>query len=79
MYQTNYQEQALAGATGIELIIALYDGTIRYLHRAMQCCIEDDVRERRIAVKKAVDIVMYLQARLRPDVGGKPAAALGEF
>jgi flagellar protein FliS len=79
MYEASYQEQALAGATGIELIIALYDGTIRHLHRAMQCCAEDDVTGRRIAVKKAVDIVMYLQARLRPDVGGKPAVALGEF
>ena len=79
MYQTNYQEQALAGATGVELVIALYDGTIRYLYRAMQCCVEDDVHGRRIAVKKAVDIIMYLQARLRPDVGGEPAVALGEF
>ena len=79
MSEASYQEQALAGATGVELVIALYDGMIRYLHRAMQCCEEDDVRGRRIAVKKAVDIVMYLQARLRPDIGGKPAVALGEF
>jgi len=74
-----YQEQALAGATGIELILALYDGMLRQLHRAVRCCEEDDVRGRRLAVKKAIDIVMYLHARLRPDVGGKPAAALGEF
>jgi flagellar protein FliS len=74
-----YQEQALAGATGVELILALYDGMLRQLHRAIQCCEEDDVRGRRLAVKKVVDIVMYLQARLRPDVGGKSAAALGEF
>ena len=79
MSEASYQEQALVGATGVELVIALYDGLIRYLYRAMQCCEEDDVRGRRIAVKKAVDIVMYLQARLRPDIGGKPAIALGEF
>jgi flagellar protein FliS len=77
--EASYQEQALSGATGIELVIALYDGAIRHLHRAAQCCEEDDVRGRRIAVKKATDIVMYLQARLRPDVGGKSAVALGEF
>src|SRR5579875_3385404 len=75
----NYREQALAGATGIELVIALYDGAIRFLYRAVQCAIEDDVRGRRIAVKKALDILMYLQARLRPDVGGKTAQALGDF
>jgi flagellar protein FliS len=77
--EASYQEQALAGATGVELVIALYDGVLRHLHRAMQACEEDDVLGRRIAVKKATDIVMYLQARLRPDIGGKPATALGEF
>ena len=29
--QTSYQQQALVGATGMELIIALYDGAIRFL------------------------------------------------
>ena len=75
----NYQAQSLAGATGVELVIALYDGAIRFLHRAMQCVEEDDIRGRRIAVNRALDILMYLQARLRPDVGGKPAQALGDF
>jgi flagellar protein FliS len=40
---------------------------------------EDDVVGRRVAVKKVVDILMYLQARLRPDVGGTAAAALSDF
>ena len=34
---------------------------------------------RRVAVKKVVDILMYLQARLRPDVGGSAAASLSDF
>ncbi|MDE1155197.1 MAG: flagellar export chaperone FliS [Acidobacteriaceae bacterium] len=75
----SYRDQALAGATGVELIIALYDGAIRFLYRAVQAALEDDVRGRRLAVKKALDILMYLQARLRPDVGGKTAHALGDF
>lgn len=75
----NYQEQALSGATGVELVIALYDGAIRFLHRAMQSVEEDDVHGRRVAVNRALEILMYLQARLRPDVGGKPAQALGDF
>lgn len=74
-----YQEQALAGATGVELVVALYDGAIRFLYRAMQCVEEDDVRGRRLAVKRALDILMYLQARLRPDVGGSTAVALSDF
>lgn len=79
MNETSYQRQALAGATGVELIVALYDGLIRYLYRAMQCVDENDVHGRRVAVKKAIDILMYLQARLRPDVGGSVASALADF
>ena len=79
MSETSYQQQALAGATGIELIIALYDGVIRFLYRAMQCVEEGDVHGRRIAVKKVLDILMYLQARLRPDRGASVAASLADF
>ena len=75
----SYQQQALAGATGVELIVALYDGLIRFLYRAMQCVEERDAHGRRVAVKKAIDILMYLQARLRPDAGGSVAASLADF
>ncbi|MBB5339344.1 flagellar export chaperone FliS [Tunturiibacter gelidoferens] len=75
----SYQDQSLSGATGVELVVALYDGTIRFLYRAMQCVEEDDVRGRRIAVKKVLDILTYLQARLRPDLGGTVAASLADF
>ncbi|HTX76331.1 MAG TPA: flagellar protein FliS, partial [Terracidiphilus sp.] len=34
---------------------------------------------RRAAVKRALDIILHLQARLRMDVGGSPAKALSEF
>ncbi len=75
----NYQEQALAGATGVDLILALYDGEVRFLYRAIRAVEEGDVVERRFAVKRALDILMYLQARLRPDIGGAPAIALADF
>jgi len=79
MQRMNYQQQSLMGATGLELVVALYDAAIRSLHRAMQCCVEGDPIGRRRAVKKVVDIFMYLQARLRPDVGGQAALALADF
>ncbi|AFL87632.1 flagellin-specific chaperone FliS [Terriglobus roseus DSM 18391] len=75
----NYQEHALAGATGVDLIVALYDGWIRFLHRAADAADDDDVIERRFAVKRSLDILMYLEARLRPDIGGEPARALSDF
>jgi flagellar protein FliS len=77
--ETTYQQQALRSANGVELIIALYDGAIRFLYRAIQCVEERDEIGRRTAVKRAIDIIMYLQARLRTDIGGKPAAALADF
>jgi flagellar secretion chaperone FliS len=79
MSETSYQQQALIGATGVELVVALYDAAIRFLYRAMQCVEEEDVRGRRIAVNKVIDIMMYLQARLRPDVGASVAASLADF
>ena len=77
--ENTFQQQALMGATGIELVIALYDGAIRFLYRAVQYVEEQDVRGRRIAVSRALDVLMYLQARLRPDLGGAAAQALSDF
>lgn len=75
----NYQQQSAMGATGVELVVALYDAAIRSLHRAAQSAREDDAIGRRVAVKKVVDILLYLQARLRPDVGGTAAPTLSDF
>lgn len=75
----SYQQQTIVGATGVELVVALYDAALRNLHGARQCALERDVTGRRAAVKKAVDIIIYLQARLRPDVGGDAAASLSDF
>jgi len=77
--ETAYQTETLRSANGVQLVIALYDGALRFLHRAVECVEEHDEIGRRIAVKRVVDILMYLQARLRTDIGGKPAASLAEF
>ncbi|HEY0161252.1 MAG TPA: flagellar export chaperone FliS [Edaphobacter sp.] len=77
--ESTYQQQALIGATGVQLVLALYDGAIRFLYRAVQCTEEQDVRGRRIAVNRALDIFMHLQARLRPDLGGSVAQSLSDF
>ena len=79
MDSSTYRQRALEGATGVELVLALYDGAIRFLHRAALCVEEDDVQGRRMAVKKAIDVFMYLQARLRPDLAAAPSAALSDF
>jgi flagellar protein FliS len=75
----SYQQHALEGASAVDLVVALYDGMIRFLYAAADAVDRGNETERRIAVKRAMDIIIHLQARLRMDVGGKPAEALSEF
>jgi flagellar protein FliS len=75
----NYQQQALAGLNGIELIIALYDGMVRFLYRAIEGIEAGDEHARRRAIKRVFDILIHLQARLRMDLGGSPARSLSDF
>ncbi len=74
-----YQTCALEGASAVEVTVALYDGIIRFMHRAIDAVERGDAGMRRCAVKRAMDIVIHLQATLKMDIGGKPADALAEF
>lgn len=74
-----YQEHALEGASAVDLVVALYDGIIRFLYAARDAVDRGDSTGRRAAVKRALDIIIHLQARLRMDIGGRPAQALSEF
>jgi len=75
----NYREHALEGASAVDLVVALYDGILRFLYAAGEAAERGDVTARRVAVKRAIDIIVHLQARLRMDVGGRPAQVLSEF
>lgn len=75
----NYRDHALEGASAVDLVVALYDGILRFLYAAGEAAERGDEAARRTAVKRALDIIIHLQARLRMDVGGRPAQALSEF
>ncbi|MGH9604493.1 MAG: flagellar export chaperone FliS [Terracidiphilus sp.] len=75
----SYREHALDAASAVDLVVALYDGIIRFLYAAAAAVERGNAEERRTAVKRALDIIIHLQARLRMDVGGRPAQALSEF
>jgi flagellar protein FliS len=75
----SYREHALEGASAVDLVVALYDGILRFLYAASAAVERGDQAARRIAVKRALDIIIHLQARLRMDVGGRPAQVLSEF
>ena len=74
-----YQARALEGASGVELTVALYEGIIRFMFDAIDAADRGDASKRRYAVKRAMDIVIHLQATLNMDIGGEPAVALAEF
>ncbi len=76
---SSYQQHALDGASPVDLVVALYDGVIRFLYAAIAAVERGDVSGRRIAVKRALAILIHLQARLRMDIGGRPAQVLSEF
>jgi flagellar secretion chaperone FliS len=75
----SYREHALDGASAVDLVVALYDGMVRFLYAAIAAVERGDEEGRRVAVKRVLDIIIHLQARLRMDVGGRPAQALSEF
>jgi flagellar secretion chaperone FliS len=74
-----YCTRTLEGASPVELVVALYDGILRFLHLAAEASEQGNVKARRAAVKRALDIIIHLQAQLRMDVGAAPAQALSEF
>ncbi|HWT67025.1 MAG TPA: flagellar export chaperone FliS [Terracidiphilus sp.] len=76
---STYREHLLEGSSAVDLVVALYDGIIRFLYTAADAVDRGDVQARRAAVKRAFDIIIHLQARLRMDIGGSPAQALSEF
>jgi flagellar secretion chaperone FliS len=76
---SEYREHSLEGASPIDLVVALYDGIMRFLSNAIDAVQRVDVDGRRAAVRRALDIIIHLQASLRMDIGGEPALALSEF
>jgi flagellar protein FliS len=74
-----YGTRMLEGASAVDLVVALYDGIIRFLYAAAEAADRGDVKGRRAAVKRALDIIIHLQACLRMDAGGSAAEALSEF
>ena len=75
----NYHQQAVAGMNPVELIVALYDGMVRFLHNAIGALENHDPAARRTAIGRVLEILMHLQSRLRPDVGGNSTKVLSEF
>jgi flagellar protein FliS len=75
----HYHQAAIESANGVQLIVALYDGMQRFLTQAAVACEAGDHAVRREAARRALNIVIHLQASLRMDVGGASAERLSDF
>jgi flagellar secretion chaperone FliS len=75
----HYHQAAIEGANRVQLIVALYDGLQRFLTQAALACEVDDAAARREAARRALNIIIHLQANLRMEVGGSSAQRLSDF
>src|ERR1700753_3175899 len=75
----HYHQAAIESANGVQLIVALYDGLQRFLTQAADACEARDEAARREAARRALNIIIHLQANLRMDVGGEGAQRLSDF
>lgn len=75
----HYHQAAIESANGVQLIVALYDGVQRFLTQAAVACDTGDEAARREASRRALNIIIHLQANLRMDVGGESAQRLSDF
>jgi flagellar protein FliS len=75
----HYHQAAIESANSVQLIVALYDGLQRFLTQAADACEIHDEAARREAARRALNIVIHLQANLRMDLGGASAERLSDF
>ncbi len=71
-----YAEGSLAGGSPLELVIALYEGTIESIRQARLCLAMNDVWGRGAAVNKAIKLLTELLVSLDHQKGGEIAANL---
>jgi flagellar protein FliS len=71
-----YKQTAVTTATREQVMIMLYEGAIKYLRRASECCQNKDVAGKGAAVGKAHDIINELNNSLDFSIGGEVAKNL---
>jgi len=71
-----YQEMEATGSSGVQLVVMLYDGAIRFLNDASNSVKNRDLQGKIVAVDRALAIIGELQGTLRMVEGGEIAKSL---
>ncbi len=74
-----YRENAVRGATPIELVVILFDTAIDDMRRAVRAIRASDVEERATAVRHAMLVLQQLQGTLDFEKGGQVARQFEQF
>lgn len=74
-----YRENAVRGATPIELVVILFDVAIDDMRRALSAVRVSDLEERAAAVRHAMLILQQLQGTLDFERGGQVARQFEQF
>lgn len=71
-----YRQTAVTTASREQVLIMLYEGAIKHLKKAAECCQSKDLAAKGVAVGKAHDIINELSNSLDFNVGGEIAKNL---
>jgi flagellar secretion chaperone FliS len=74
-----YRENAVRGATPIELVVILFDAAISDMRRALSAIQTSDIEERADAVRHAMLVLQQLQGTLDFEQGGDVARQFEQF
>jgi flagellar protein FliS len=71
-----YRQTAVTTASKEQVLIMLYEGAIKHLKKASECCQKKDLAGKGVAVGKAHDIIIELSNSLDFNIGGDIAKNL---
>ena len=74
--RNTYQEIEANASNGLQLVVMLYDGAIRFLNDASACVKRRDLPGKVLAVDRALAIIGELQATLKMDEGAHISSSL---
>jgi flagellar protein FliS len=74
-----YRENAVRGATPIELVVILFDTVLDDMRRAASAAKASDIEERAAAIRHAMLVLQQLQGTLDFEKGGQVARQFEQF
>jgi flagellar protein FliS len=74
--RNTYQQIEIHSASGLQLVVMLYDGAIRFLGDAKACIQKRDLPGKAVAIDRSLAVLAELQSTLKLDEGGELARSL---